>query len=62
MSAYDRLIAKSPEVQIEVWKDGKYSRSDFNAGVRMSRPSDDEVGDVLDGAEEVEMSDNDFPF
>lgn len=36
---YDKVIGgKKPEVEIEVWPDGKYSKADFNDRVRMNRP------------------------
>lgn len=67
--AYERLAKKSPEVEIEVWQDGKYSRSDFtNGSVRMSRPGDDkpqkdDSTDILSGAEDVTAEENvDLPF
>ena len=65
-STYDKLIAKSPEVEIEVWQDGKYSTCDFtNRSVRMSHPGDDKpakkdsTDDILEGAEEVDLSKED---
>lgn len=62
---YERLLAKKPEVEIEVWQDGKYGRADFtNTAVRMSRPEQQpqqtEVAD-LGGAQEVSL-DIDLPF
>ena len=67
---YERLLAKKPAVEIEVWPDGKYSRADFTASsVRMSHPDDEPYqksngGDeILDGAEEVKLdADLDIPF
>ena len=59
---YDKLIAKAPEVEIEVWQDGKYSRGEFtDRSVRMSYPDDakpakkDNADDILDEAEEVNL-------
>ena len=59
---YDKLIAKAPEVEIEVWQDGKYSRGEFtDRSVRMSHPDDakpakkDDTDDILDDAEEVNL-------
>lgn len=67
---YERLLAKKPEVEIEVWPDGKYSRADFTASsVRMSHPDDepyekkDSTDEILDSAEEVKLdADLDIPF
>lgn len=60
---YERLLAKKPEVEIEVWQEGKYGRSDFTKNeVRMSRPSDadvDAAADAMSGAEEISL---DLPF
>ena len=66
---YERLLNKKPEVEIEVWPDGKYSRADFtSSSVRMSRPDDEpyvknDGSDILDGADEVKLdADLDIPF
>ena len=64
-NAMNRLVAKHPEVEIEVWADGQYSRADFNDRVRMSRPDDEprqskSTSDPLEGA--VEINDSDVPF
>lgn len=65
LSAMERLVAKKPEVDIEVWKDGKYSRADFNNGVRMNRPDDEKEAtsatDIL-GSEEISIDAGDIPF
>lgn len=71
-ATYDRLIAKAPEVEIEVWQDGKYSRGEFTSrSVRMSFPDDekpakkDATDDILADAEEVTLDQNDsleLPF
>lgn len=69
---YDKLIAKAPEVEIEVWQDGKYSRGEFtDRSVRMSHPDDDKpakkdnTDDILEDAEEItlDQADNlEIPF
>lgn len=65
---YKKLLAKKPEVEIEVWADGKYSRADFTSNkVRLSRPDDkkpESNDDILSDAEDVtdEISDDDIPF
>lgn len=72
--AYERLIAKKPEVEIETWADPKnerYSRADFtNASVRLSHPDDapydgkpaakKEAGDIMKDGEEITL-DEDLP-
>lgn len=63
---YDKVInGKQPEVEIEVWADGKYNRADFNAYVRMARPEEQQVKetkeDVLEDAEPADDLDN-IPF
>ena len=65
LNAMNRLAAKHPEVEIEVWSDGQYSRADFNDRVRMSRPDDaprqaSTPANPLEGAEEI--NDTDVPF
>lgn len=69
---YDKLIAKAPEVEIEVWQDGQYSRGEFaDRTVRMSRPDDakpakkEDATDILAEAEEVNLDQEDdlaLPF
>lgn len=71
-ATYNRLIAKNPEVEIEVWQDGKYSRGEFtDKSVRMSHPDDDKPAkkdasdDILENAEEITLDQNDdleLPF
>ncbi len=66
LQVYGRAITKAPELEIEVWQDGKYSRADFtNNSVRMSRPDDEKPAqsngeDVLASGEAVE--EDDLPF
>lgn len=68
---FDKLLAKMPSVEIEVWKEegSKYSEADFtDRSVRMNRPEDgsknekknDEI--TLDIAEPVEISEDQLPF
>ena len=67
--AYERLIKKnSPEVEIETWPDGKYSRADFTStSVRMSHPDDepyqkqDSAEDIIDSGDAI-TDDLDIPF
>ena len=64
---YERLLAKKPLVEIEVWPDGKYSRADFTASsVRMSRPDDKPYAksdDPIDGAVDLSTDEmGDIPF
>lgn len=65
-ATYDKLVAKLPEVEIEVWQDGDYKRGDFtDRKVRMSRPDDnkpakkEDATDILTEAEEVDLSKED---
>ena len=63
-ASMNRLAAKHPEVEIEVWKDGKYSVADFNSSIRMNRPEEKETAkldDMFAGSEEVE-EDSSIPF
>lgn len=65
LNAMSRLVAKHPEVEIEVWNDGQYSRADFNDRVRMSHPDDaprqsSASNSPLEGA--VEINDSEVPF
>lgn len=70
-ATYTKLLAKRPEVEVEVWQDGKYGRADFTSkSVRMSFPEDAapaqaDSNDILDtatseGAEEIDLSE--IPF
>lgn len=72
--AYERLIAKKPEVEIETWadpKNTKYSRADFTASsVRMDNPDDEpyegkstdkKADDIMKDGEEIAL-DKDLPF
>ena len=53
--AFKTLAKKNPEVEIEVWQDGKYSRAEFTDR-RVAMKRDD---NPLAGAEEVDLSGND---
>ena len=64
--AYSKLLSKKPEVEIEVYSDGKYSKTEFMDG-RVAMPhenveqKDDDVAptDIPDG-DEITM--DDIPF
>ena len=64
---YERLLKKKPEVEIEVWQQGKYSRADFNNSVRLNRPDDapyqkqDSAEDIIDSGDAI-TDDLDIPF
>ena len=64
-AAFKKLLAKKPEVEIEVYQNGKYSSAEFKDG-RVAMPHGDEpkkestVEDALAGAEEI--SNDDLPF
>lgn len=58
-ASFKRLLAKKPEVEIEITPDGKYSRAEFTDGrVRMKSKEDK----PLAGAEEVDLSNEVLPF
>ena len=65
---YKKLLSKKPEVEIEVFTDGKYARADFTASsVRMNRPEQEEKKpdeDVVPTDAEVdgEISLEEIPF
>ena len=57
-ASFKRLLAKKPEVEIEITPDGKYSRAEFTDGrVRMKQTEK-----PLAGAEEVDLSSEVLPF
>lgn len=65
--AYKKLVAKKPEVDIEVYTENDYARAEFkDRSVAMphgNEPAKENKGDdVLAGAEEVDLSDSDLPF
>lgn len=65
--AYKKLVAKKPEVDIEVYTENDYARAEFkDRSVNMphgNEPAKENKGDdVLAGAEEVDLSDADLPF
>ena len=65
-ACYKKLLAKKPEVEIEVFTEDKYARAEFtDRGVAM--PHGDEgqpkaTEDPLAGAQEVDLSDDALPF
>lgn len=65
--AYKKLVAKKPEVEIEVYTENDYARAEFkDRSVAMphgNEPAKENKGDdVLAGAEEVDLGDSDLPF
>lgn len=59
---FETLLAKKPEVEIEVYTDGKYARAEFtNRSVAMRRDND-KKDEPMSGAEEVDLSDVGLPF
>lgn len=59
---FETLLAKKPEVEIEVYTDGKYARAEFtNRSVAMRR-DDNKKDEPMSGAEEVDLSEVDLPF
>lgn len=65
---YKKLLSKKPEVEIEVFTDGKYARADFtSSSVRMNRPEQEEKKadeDVVPTDAEVdnEITEDMIPF
>jgi hypothetical protein len=64
--AFDTLLAKKPEVEIEVYTEGKYARAEFtNRNVAMRRDNDAKAEDPMADAEEIsddEIDLSDVPF
>ena len=59
---FDTLLAKKPEVEIEVYTDGKYARAEFtNRSVAMRRDND-KTDAVVTGAEEISLDADEIPF
>ena len=65
-ACYKKLLAKKPEVDIEVYTEGDYPSAEFKDrtvamphGDKQEKKADE---DVLAGAEEVDLSDADLPF
>ena len=62
-AALGRLVSKKPEVEIEVYQDGKYSRAEFTSrSVAMPHGDSDKKSDkgVIDEGEEISF--DDLPF
>lgn len=64
---YKKLLAKKPEVEIEVYTENNYARAEFkDRSVAMphgNEPEKENKGDdVLAGAEEADLSESDLPF
>lgn len=62
---FKALIASKPEIEIEIFQDGKYTRADFNSSVAM--PHDDAIdrtGDmILEDSEVIPSADDlNLPF
>lgn len=66
-TAYKSLLKKKPEVEIDVFPDGKYSRAEFTDG-RVAMPHDDNRSASTDDVtpedinDEVDLSLEDLPF
>ena len=61
-TAFNALLKKEPEVEIEVFQDGKYSRSEFtDRSVAMPHGETEKKSDnVIDESEEIDLSE--IPF
>lgn len=62
-AAYEKLATKHPEVNIDVWQEGKYARAEFaDSSVRMSSKDDDKKSNPLEGSEEIVIEEDELPF
>ena len=72
-AAFNKLVAKKPEVEIEVYTADKYSRAEFkDPTVAMPHGNEGQPkqivneyvakDDLMAGAEQVDLSDADLPF
>ena len=64
---YKKLLAKKPEVSIEVYTDNGYSRAEFkDKSVAMphgdNNTKEDKAEDIFSQGEEVDLSESDLPF
>lgn len=64
-TGFAALLKKQPEVEIEVFQDGKYTRAEFRSRL-VAMPHDDAdkntVDTMIDDSEEVDLSNLDLPF
>lgn len=67
-AAFGKLVAKKPEVEIEVYTENKYARAEFtDRSVSMphgneSHPKAEQTEDILEDGEEVELDSTELPF
>lgn len=64
-AAFKLLLKKNPEVEIEVWTDGKYARAEFtDSSVAMPKDGGKKVEKAAEGmgGEEIDLSMEDLPF
>lgn len=66
-ACYKKLLAKKPEVDIEVYTENTYARAEFlDRSVAMPHgdeaPKESKSDDPIAGAEEVDLSEADLPF
>lgn len=63
--AYDKLLAKKPEVEIEVYTDGKYSKTEF-ADSRVAMPHDSKPAEssesIVEDDDEFTLDASELPF
>lgn len=63
--AYDKLLAKKPEVEIEVYTDGKYSKTEFADG-QVAMPHDSKPAEssesVVEDEDEFTLDASELPF
>lgn len=66
-SAFKKLLAKSPSVDIEVYTEGKYARAEFkDPTVHMPRSEEKKESStqesIIEQGEEIDLSDDALPF
>lgn len=59
---FETLLAKKPEVEIEVYTDGKYARAEFTDRTVAMRRDNDKKDDVMADADEISLDADEIPF
>lgn len=59
---FETLLAKKPEVEIEVYTDGKYARAEFTDRTVAMRRDNDKKDDVIADADEISLDADEIPF
>ena len=61
-NGFETLLAKKPEVEIEVYTDGKYARAEFTDRTVAMRRDNDKKDDVMADADEISLDADEIPF